>query len=86
MMSWYGIGMGGWGYGLMVGAAVLLWVLLVVGTVALLRQYIRSTSAEARPTAEELLAERFARGDIDEGEYRRRRDVLRGWTGAATRK
>jgi putative membrane protein len=30
-----------------------------------------------RMDAEEILAERFARGEIDEEEYRRRRDFLR---------
>lgn len=33
------------------------------------------------PTAEHLLAERFARGEIDAEEYRRRLDVLRGADG-----
>ena len=31
-----------------------------------------------RPTAEDVLAERFARGEIDEQEYRSRISVLRG--------
>jgi putative membrane protein len=68
----------------MVATNLLLWGLLVVGVVALLRRRARSTSVEPRRTAEELLAERFARGDIDEEEYRRRRDVLREWTSAGT--
>ena len=29
------------------------------------------------PSGESVLAERFARGEIDEAEYRRRREVLR---------
>jgi putative membrane protein len=29
------------------------------------------------PSAEEILAERFARGEIDEQDYRKRRDALR---------
>jgi putative membrane protein len=29
------------------------------------------------PSAEDVLAERYARGEIDEGEYRQRRAVLR---------
>ncbi|MFJ9952386.1 SHOCT domain-containing protein [Kitasatospora sp. NPDC091207] len=33
------------------------------------------------PTAEHLLAERFARGEIDAEEYRQRLDVLRGANG-----
>ena len=35
------------------------------------------TSTRRRSTAEDLLAERLARGEIDEDEYRRRRDALR---------
>jgi putative membrane protein len=31
-----------------------------------------------RTSAEEILSERLARGEIDEDEYRRRRDALRG--------
>jgi putative membrane protein len=34
------------------------------------------SGAGGRPSAEQLLAERFARGEIDEEEYRHRRDVL----------
>jgi putative membrane protein len=77
MMWWYGNGMGGWGYGLMMAGNILFWALIILGVVALFRQRARGTSVEGRPTAEELLAERFARGDIDEEQYRRRRDVLR---------
>lgn len=33
---------------------------------------------QRRGSAEEILAERLARGEIDEDEYRRRRDALRG--------
>ena len=37
----------------------------------------------APPAPERLLAERFARGEIDEEEYRRRLAVLRGASEAA---
>ena len=67
-----------------------LWVvviLAVVGGIALLVAATRSrrrelatapiaTAAEASP-AEQILAERFARGEIDETEFRARRDALR---------
>jgi putative membrane protein len=77
MMWWFGDGASGWGYGLVAVGYVVLLVLAVLGAVALLRG--RGTSAAPRPTAEEVLAERFARGEIDEEEYRRRRDLLREW-------
>jgi putative membrane protein len=35
-------------------------------------------SGRQQASAEQILAERLARGEIDEDEYRRRRDALRG--------
>jgi putative membrane protein len=56
--------------------------LIVVAVIALVRHYSIEPGQSAVPTApsraEELLAERFARGEIDEEEFRRRRDALRG--------
>jgi putative membrane protein len=76
MMWWYGNGMHGWTYVLMAVASVVLLAVIILGVVALLRA--RSWVAGPRPTAaEQLLAERFARGDIDEEEYRRRLEALR---------
>ena len=70
---------GGWGSGdwiAMVGMMVVFWgvvVALVVWAVRTLR------SASHTPHApERILAERFARGEIDDDEYRRRRDALVG--------
>jgi putative membrane protein len=37
-----------------------------------------STAASARRTAEDILNERFARGEIDASEYRERIDAIRG--------
>ncbi len=75
-----GLGWGGW---LFLGLMTLLLVGLVVGLVLLV---VRSTSGRGAgqvpgapaSTAEHLLDERFARGEIDEEEYLRRRSVLRG--------
>ncbi len=58
---------------------LVLLALVIAGVVLLAR---RSDSAPEHPAlqttkAEELLAERFARGEIDEAEYRSRRDALR---------
>ncbi|HEU4515336.1 MAG TPA: SHOCT domain-containing protein [Nocardioidaceae bacterium] len=75
-----GLGWGGW---LLMGLMTLLVVGLLVGLVLLV---VRSTSGRGAvsgsgapaSTAEHLLDERFARGEIDEEEYLRRRSVLRG--------
>jgi len=54
----------------------------VVGVVALVRYLARGgqptgTPAARPPTPQQILAERFARGEIDEDEYRKRMDALR---------
>ena len=76
MMWWYGNGMGGAGYLLMTVGNVLLWALLVLGVVALLRHGRSAAATRSRPTAQELLAERFARGEITDQEYRAGLGVL----------
>ena len=96
MMYWYGNGMSGWGYALMTISMVLFWGALIAAAVALVRYFSgagqrgrgETTAAPMPPAAqppapEQLLAERFARGEIDEDEYRRRLDVLHGRTAAA---
>jgi putative membrane protein len=81
-MHWHDHGMGGWGYGLMVVGFVLFWGLVIAGLVLLVRYLRRGDRAASAtpppPSAEQVLAERFARGDIDEDEYRKRLQVLRG--------
>jgi putative membrane protein len=52
----------------------LFWIAIAVGAFVLLRR--RSTPPGPRATAETLLAERFARGDIDEDEYYKRLATL----------
>lgn len=86
----WGWGWGGGGWFFMVVVMVLFWALIIVGVVALVR-YL-TASHHGRPggsppasggpwggnrRAEDLLAERFARGEIDEDEYQRRLTVLR---------
>ncbi|MCW3767240.1 MULTISPECIES: SHOCT domain-containing protein [Paenarthrobacter] len=85
MMYWDG-NMGGWGYVLMVLSFVLFWgavitafVLLARSTGAGSRRYDgRAPGASGTGLAEHMLAERFARGEIDETEYTARLNVLRG--------
>ncbi|MFJ9009757.1 SHOCT domain-containing protein [Streptomyces canus] len=77
--------MNGWGWFTMSIGTVLLWALLVTVAVLLVRSLNRTPTSldvhTATPTpasAEQLLAERFARGEIDEEQYRRSLAVLRG--------
>jgi putative membrane protein len=54
---------------------VLFWGGLLATGVYFIRR--RPTRANAGLSAEDVLAERYARGEIDEQEYRQRRVVLR---------
>jgi putative membrane protein len=77
MMYWHGDDMNGWGFVLAAVGMVLFWGLLALVVVALVRHLgRRDRSTVERPDAEQVLAERFAGGDIDETEYRQRLDVL----------
>jgi putative membrane protein len=78
-----GHGMGGWGYALMAVSVVLFLGLVITGIVVLVR-YLHFGDQRASDTAqrhsgpEQILAERLARGETDEEEYRGRLDILRG--------
>jgi putative membrane protein len=77
MMYWYGGGMSGWGYALMAVSMVLFWGAVIFAIVALVRSFGRGGQSSAvSPPPEHLLAERFARGEIGEEEYRQRLSVL----------
>jgi putative membrane protein len=66
---------GGWWWVMGVGWLVFL---ALVGLLAfVLVRHHTGGAKEQRSTAEDVLAERFARGEIDEDEYLRRRDALR---------
>jgi len=83
MMYWGDHGMNAWGYTLMSVNAVLFWLLLIVGIALLVRYLGQQHPRTPRDTphleaAEHILAERFARGELDEDEYRRRLAVVRG--------
>ncbi|HEY0699890.1 MAG TPA: SHOCT domain-containing protein [Micromonospora sp.] len=80
MMWWYGDHMGGWGVTLMVLNMVLFWALVVAGVVLLVRYLGRTRPEGGRlvgADAERILAERFARGEIDEEEYHSRLAAVR---------
>jgi putative membrane protein len=72
MGSWEG----GWGGGPWIGLVWLLfWAAVVIGAVYLFRRRRPYPDPEASATA--ALGERYARGEIDEDEYRKRLRVLR---------
>lgn len=78
---------GGWGLAgwiVMAVGMVAFWALVITALVLLIRYLARPRDTTATPPpaftqtrAEDLLAERFARGEIDEDEYRQRLSALR---------
>ncbi|MGQ4617404.1 SHOCT domain-containing protein [Nocardia sp. R7R-8] len=82
MVMWYGNGMSGWGYSLMFIGMVIFWALVVAGIVALVRYAANSSATttgappQRGPTPHQILADRYARGEIDDEEYTRRRKTL----------
>lgn len=82
MMFWYGHNVGGWGWIAMSIGMILFWALIITALVLLFRALSRPhehahTPAPPAPTPEQILAERFARSEIDEEEYQHRLAVLR---------
>ena len=92
-MYWHdGMGAAGW-WGIGLGMLIF-WGIVIAGIVLLVRWAIGSNRGQAAPPAapptpappevaqahdaQRILDERFARGEIDDDEYRRRRDILRG--------
>ncbi|MFE1788707.1 SHOCT domain-containing protein [Streptomyces sp. NPDC059525] len=80
MMFWFDHNVSGWGWFAMSASMILFWALIITVAVLLVRALNRTpehTDVQAGPPAEQLLAERFARGDIDEEDYQRRLAALR---------
>jgi putative membrane protein len=80
MDYWNHRGMSDWGWFAASVGMVLFWALLIILIVLLVRMLNRGSRLPHIPDdvpPEQTLAERFARGEIDEDEYRRRLTVLR---------
>jgi putative membrane protein len=79
MMGWGG----GWGWGgwFAMGLMMLVfWGLIIIGVIAIIRSWRpgQHDAGGGRSDALRLLDERFARGEIDEEDYRKRRGLLTG--------
>ena len=74
----------GWGHHFLWGGVIMIafWLLVIAAIVLIVRAIAGRQQAPARPEAsatdaERILAERYARGEIDEQEYRARLAVLK---------
>lgn len=78
---------GRWGWGgwiLTTGTTIVFWALVITAAVLLARYLLSlsqrpagTTHAGGAGNAEQVLAERYARGEIDDEEYQRRLGLLR---------
>jgi putative membrane protein len=86
-MMYFGDHTSGWAWVFMGFGSVLFWSALIFGIVVLVRYWKGSNpfAAGSRASAEELLAQRFARGEIDEADYRQRLAVLADRTQSPSR-
>lgn len=72
-MMWWG---GDWSWGAWLAMTVTMfgfWALVIWAVTS----FVRGERGDRPRDAEDVLAERFARGEIDEEEFERRRDLLR---------
>lgn len=76
-MGWYYDGMGWGGWLVMLLGMVVFWALVVWAVVVLFRDGHSAGTRPANHDPLDILGERYARGEIDESEYRARADVLR---------
>lgn len=81
MMWWNDAGWGLWQWIAMTAEMVVFWALIALALYLL----IRTAREDKRPTPpptppDQILAERFAKGEIDREEYEARRAVLHGKT------
>lgn len=75
-MSGFGFGMGLFGWVFM----VLVWVLIIVGIIALIKWMTQSTISgnQHKKTPLEILRDRYAHGEIDQNEYEHMKNALQG--------
>lgn len=81
MWNCYGM-MGGWGW-LNAAFSLMVFALIIGGGIWLVRRLDTGRPTSPAPTAgsaEAILAERYARGEIDDQEYQQRLTVLRSGT------
>jgi putative membrane protein len=77
-MMWWGHGDWGWGGWLVMSLTMIVFWGLIIWAVITVVRALGTGTPRRYEAPEDILADRFARGEIDEAEYWRRRDALRG--------
>lgn len=76
-MWWHGTEWSWWGWLAMGLSMIVFWVAVVVLVVLVLNRLSSTDRGRQGPRPEDVLAERYARGEIDDDEYERRSSRLR---------
>lgn len=66
--GWHGFGMGLWG--------LLLWLLLILVLALVLKAILPGRGGKPDQSALDILKERYARGEIDDAEFSKKRQML----------
>lgn len=78
MMGWNGGMMGGWGFGFGWLLQLLFFIVVIYLVVILIKKLNGTSNSEKRDDhSEEILKERFAKGEITEEEYKKMKEVLK---------
>jgi putative membrane protein len=77
MMFWDGHDLGSWGWLAMIAGIVLVSILTASLVIWFLRAFDRPDRAKGAPSPDRVLAERFARGEIDRHEFAERIAAIR---------
>lgn len=78
MYGWNGGMMGGWGFGLGWLLQLLFFIVVIYLAVVLIKRLNVPPNFEKRENrSEEILKERFAKGEITEEEYKKMKEVLK---------
>jgi putative membrane protein len=78
----YGSNSGGWGFWLLMSLVMLLFWAVVIGLGVVAYRHYRAQHRSVGPAVQghgqalQILDDRFARGEIDEDEYKHRRELL----------
>jgi len=67
----------GWGMGWM-GWMGIFWAVVVIAVILFVAFLVRHASSSGRPSAEDILRERYARGEISKAQYEEQLKTLRG--------
>lgn len=68
--------MGSYGIEGMGAGMILFWILLIIGIVAIVKYTMSDRKSESSKSALDILAERYAKGEIDKGEFEAKKKDL----------